>query len=147
VTSDEKRQALDRRQGDRRQNARRDTDASQLGSMFLTECIRAERNNIGLLKAIGKLSLNQRTATLAHEYGGLTLEETALAMNTSLWTVKHHLRRARVNMLKRMHLDESAFQDASEESIQELLGQHAQEILRESTKQNELSQKKKQKIE
>ena len=127
---DDEQRSTDRRQADRRQHSRRKTDLSRPGSLIQLECLKLEKNQQALYKAIGKLPAKQRAALLAHEYAGLSVEETALITGSPRWAVAHHIQRAKVNVIKHLQeQDPSVHSDLSEASIQTILDQYADESI------------------
>jgi len=129
VQAAEKRQ-VDRRQADRRQNTRRLTDLPKPGSLYHLECFKLEQNQHALYKAIGKLPTKQRAALLAHEYAGLSIEETALITGSPRWAVTHHIQRAKINVIKYLQeQDPDLHGSLNEASIQAILDQCADESI------------------
>ena len=127
---DNEQRQTDRRQADRRQRSRRETDLPKPGSLIHMECLRLEKNHRELFKAIGKLPAKQRAALLAHEYAGLSIEETALITGSPRWAVTHHIQRAKANVVKYLQeQDPSINSDMSEASIQAVLDQYAEESI------------------
>jgi len=121
---------VDRRQADRRQQSRRTTDLPKAGSLIHMECLRLEKNHRAMFKAIGKLPAKQRAALLAHEYAGLSIEETALITGSPRWAVSHHIQRAKAIVIKYLQeQDPNLHSDMSEASIQSILDQYADESI------------------
>jgi len=127
---DNEQRQTDRRRADRRQESRRTTDLPKPGSLYQIEAFKLEKNQRVLYKAIGKLPAKQRAALLAHEYAGLSIEETALITGSPRWAVNHHIQRAKANVLKFLQeQDPDLHSELNEASIQTILDQYAEESI------------------
>jgi len=106
------------------------TDLPKAGIFLRPEILQLERNHRALYKAIGKLPAKQRAALLAHEYAGLSIEETALITGSPRWAVAHHIQRAKTNVVKFLQeQDPDKHSDLTEDALQSILDQYADESI------------------
>jgi len=83
-----------------------------------------------MFKAIGRLPAKQRVSLLAHEYAGLSIDETALITGSPRWAVNHHIQRAKANVLKFLQNQDSELHgDLVESSLQVVLDKYAEESI------------------
>jgi len=126
---DEKRQG-DRRQGDRRQQSRRESDVPLPGSFCNMLCFKLGKSQHTLYKIIGKLPAKQRVALLAHEYAGLSINETALITGSPRWAVTFNIKRARDNVLRMLEEEDPGLhEEINKASIQTVMDQYAEESI------------------
>ena len=137
--NDEQRRS-DRRKYDRRQHSRRAIDLPKAGGFLKPEFFLLEKNHRALYKAIGKLPAKQRAALLAHEYAGLSIEETSLITGSPRWAITHHIQRAKTNVVKYLQeQDPETHSMLTEESLQSIFDQYAEESITDEQMQRVFS--------
>jgi len=119
---------------DRRAGSRRKSETGKRNAQTIFECETVRKSRAEICKAIAKLPIEQRTALMIHEFGGLSNNEVAKSMDMSPIRVIQTLNAAWRNVGKELGVetelaDDGLFSYKDRIALKKIFDSHAEETI------------------